>query len=206
LIEPSPTLAASKKPAWAQLTSRLQWRKPDKLNLQQLDPEYLREWLRDSGSLTARLIAESKGQFKVEVLFQGLGRMRFDERRTLAVNNKTHKHQVSLIREVVLYGNNQPWVFARSVLPLSSLTGRLRQLRKISSKPLGAFLFKQPDLKRGKIEIANMNAGHRYLPDVLIQDKKVWGRRSVFYVDHKPLLVSEVFLPDFVSHISTREE
>lgn len=162
----------------------------------------LHSWLQDAGSLTARLIAQSRGEFRVEVLFQGFGQIRLDERRALTFNKRRlNKHHATLIREVILYGNNQPWVFARSLLPLSSLTGRLRQLRKTSRKPLGAFLFKQPKLQRSPIEVAKINHNHHYLPEYLHKNQTVWGRRSVFYVDQKPLLVSEVFLPDFVKTI-----
>lgn len=176
----------------------LHWHKMGGLNMQLHCSRILHDWLQDAGSLTARLIAQSHGQFRVEVLFQGFGQIRLDERRALGAN----KHQATLVREVILYGNNQPWVFARSLLPLSSLTGRLRQLRKTSRKPLGAFLFKQPQLHRSPIEIAKINQTHHYLPEYLHQNQTIWGRRSVFYVDQKPLLVSEVFLPDFVNTIS----
>ena len=161
---------------------------------------HLHTWLEDTGSLTARLITQSQGQFKVKVLFQGFGKIRLDERRALGLT----KHQATLIREVILYGKNQPWIFARSLLPLSSLTGRLRQLRKTSRKPLGAFLFKQPRLQRSPIEVAQINCKHGYLPKYLHPDQTVWGRRSVFYVEQKPLLVSEVFLPDFIKEINNK--
>lgn len=164
----------------------------------------LHHWLQDTGSLTARLIAQSHGQFTVEVIFQGFGQIRLDERRALGINKQgQNKHQATLVREVILYGNNQPWVFARSLLPLSSLTGRLRHLRKASRKPLGAFLFKQPKLQRSPIEITKINPSNHYLPKHLHQNQSVWGRRSVFFVDQKPLMVSEVFLPDFVTNIES---
>jgi len=156
-------------------------------------PKILIPWLQDTGSLTASLIAQSNNQFHVKVLFQGFGKIREDERKALGLK----PYQAAVVREVILFGKNRPWVFARSLLPLSSLTGRLRQLRKASSKPLGAFLFKQPNLKRSPIEIAKIDS--HYLPTLIAQS--AWGRRSVFYVDNKPLLVSEIFLSDFLETI-----
>ncbi len=182
----------------------LHWHRAGGLNMRLHCPPLLHEWLQDTGSLTARLIAQSQGRFSVEVLLQGFGKIRLDERHALMLNKqRLNKHQAILIREVILYGNNQPWIFARSLLPLSSLTGRLRQLRKTSRKPLGAFLFKQPQLQRSAIEIARINPKHHYLPKQFHLNQPVWGRRSVFFVDQKPLLVSEVFLPDFVKSIQT---
>jgi len=154
----------------------------------------LRPWLLDKGSLTAKLMALSHGNFHVRVVRQTYARASRSEAVALGIA----PHSLSLIREVVLMGHNQPWVFARSVLPLSSLTGKLRHLRKQGSRPLGAFLFSQPHLTRSPIALALINRHHGYVPAELIGDTPVWGRRSIFYVDGKPLLVSEVFLPDFI--------
>ena len=135
----------------------------------------------------------SQGDFRVEVLQQTYARASHSEAQALAIA----PHSLCLIREVILMGHNQPWVFARSVLPLTSLTGKLRHLRKQGNRPLGAFLFSQPHLTRSTIAVAVINRHHGYLPEALIGDKWVWGRRSIFYVGGKPLLVSEVFLPGF---------
>lgn len=102
-----------------------------------------------------------------------------------------------LVREVILRGDEKPWVFARSVLPLTSLTGPLKHLRKQGARPLGAFLFSQPHLKRSPIALSLISRHHGYVPTDLIADTPVWGRRSIFSLCEKPLLVSEVFLPGF---------
>lgn len=154
----------------------------------------LRSWLLDKGSLTAKLIELSRGNFHVQVVRQVYARPSRSEAEALGIA----PHSLSLIREVVLMGHNQPWVFARSVLPVSSLTGKLRHLRKQGSRPLGAFLFSQPQLTRSPIALALINRHHNYVPAELIGDSPVWGRRSIFYVDGQPLLVSEVFLPEFI--------
>lgn len=154
----------------------------------------LRSWLLDKGSLTAKLIELSRGNFHVQVVRQVYARASRSEAEALGIA----PHSLSLIREVVLMGHNQPWVFARSVLPLSSLTGKLRHLRKQGNRPLGAFLFSKPQLTRSPIALALINRHHKYVPAELMGDSPVWGRRSIFYVDGQPLLVSEVFLPKFI--------
>lgn len=157
----------------------------------------MQNWLGDSGSLTARLIAQSKGQFKVQVVRQIIGRPRLNERRALGMKQPA----LALIREVILCGQHQPWVFARSILPLASLTGSLRHLRKQNNRPLGAFLFSQPKLLRSAIAVTRISRDHAYVPNALINNDLLWGRRSVFYLQQKPLLVSEVFLPAFVTQL-----
>ncbi len=157
----------------------------------------LQDWLIDRGSLTARLIAKSEGDFKVEVVRQVIGIPSLDERQALGMKRPA----LALIREVILCGRGQPWVFARSLLPLASLTGNLRHLRKQGTRPLGAFLFSQPHLARSTIAVARISRDHGYLPENLVGDQQLWGRRSVFYLQQKPLLVSEVFLPAFADQL-----
>ena len=49
---------------------------------------------------------------------------------------------------------------------------------------------------------------HRFCPGpsfkttIRIDNQLLWGRRSVFYLQQKPLLVSEVFLPAFATRLS----
>lgn len=153
----------------------------------------LQHWLLDSGSLTAKLIKLSTGKFRVQVLQQVHRRASRSEALALGIGFDA----LCLIREVVLRGKDQPWVFARSVLPLTSLTGSLRHLRKQGARPLGAFLFSQPHLKRSPIALSFISRHHNYVPVDLIGNYSVWGRRSIFSLNGKPLLVSEVFLPGF---------
>lgn len=182
-------------------SSALRWQplRPRALNLlptQRPAPRLL-HWLADTGSLTARLQHKSHGHFRVEILRQVIARPQLSEQRALGMK----RSHVALIREVVLYGQDEPWVFARSVLPLSSLTGSLRHLRKQGTKPLGAFLFSHPYLKRSPISIAAIKPQSGYVPAALLNNK-LWARRSVFYLMDKPLLVSEVFLQAFCARLT----
>jgi chorismate--pyruvate lyase len=169
------------------------WRALSSIARHQRPAPALQEWLCDSGSLTARLLTQSAGKFRVQVVRQLMGRPTLNERNALGMEQPA----LAMIREVILYGHNQPWVFARSILPLTTLTGRLRHLRKQNNRPLGAFLFSQPHLRRSAIAVALISRDHAYVPQDLINDQLLWGRRSIFYLQQKPLLVSEVFLPAF---------
>ena len=180
-------------PSWPRLLWRPinHWRGPAQL------PRPLREWLANPGSLTARLVDKSSGKFDVKVLRQVIGRPGPNECAALGMRTS----DLALIREVILRGNGRPWVFARSLLPLASLTGELRHLRKQNNRPLGAFLFSQPHLMRSPLEVARIRPEHGYVPPELSGSTVLWGRRSVFRLRGKPLLVSEVFLPDFVASL-----
>ena len=157
----------------------------------------LRTWLLDRGSLTARLVALSRGQFEVQVLCQKTGRPRPSEQRALGMGTR----QWAWIREVILLGREKPWVYARSVIPLSTLTGRQRSLRRLDKRPLGALLFSDPGMVRGPIELASQNTRTTPLPGPLQHlQADIPGRRSLFWLDGKPLLVCEMFLPEFTPY------
>lgn len=155
----------------------------------------LKQWLLDKGSLTQRLTNLYHGQFQVEILEQHWGTASVDEARALGLSTRDKV----LIREVILHGADQPRVYARSIIPNRSLVGRLRALTQLGTRPLGAWLFQQPDLRRGAIEVANFGATQ--LPLAKSKQQAGWGRRSVFYVDDKPLLVCEIFLQSLVDDI-----
>ncbi len=168
-----------REPFW-QVGSQVRW---------QLDA-WQQDWLLDKGSLTQRLIKASDGQFRVEIQRQKLLPSYLSEARLLGIKPT----QQVMVREVILLGRDQPWVFARSIIPLSTLTGRLRALKKLDNRPLGALLFQNPNMHRDAIEVAQVRPGDRYLPETLKTSQTYWGRRSRFFLDDKPLLVSEVFL------------
>jgi chorismate--pyruvate lyase len=182
--------------------TRLRWQPMARWPRQCRPDSRLSAWLADSGSLTAGLITLSGGDFRVEVQRQHLAIPHLSEQRALGMRRPL----LAMVREVVLIGEGKPWVFARSLLPVASLCGKLRHLRKQTNRPLGAFLFSQPHLQRSAISIARINDRHGYVPARLSGGKTLWGRRSVFYLDTKPLLVSEVFLPEFCNRIRPHHE
>lgn len=156
----------------------------------------LRFWLFDPASLTQRVREACTGKFSVRVKHQGWGRPRLDESRALGLCPT----QYALIREVHLLCDDRPWVFARTVIPVSTLRGDQRRLAHLGSRPLGAVLFADPHMVRSPVQAAPIRFGHP-LYAAAVQGLKakpevIWGRRSVFRLGGKPLLVSEFFLPE----------
>lgn len=145
-------------------------------------PPYARAWVFDQGSLTKRLIEASQGEFKVRVTYQGWAVASCEERRVLKIKER----QKALVREVELLCFGEVWVIARSIIPATTLSGKERQLKSLGTKPLGAFLFKSRHMSRSRLECVSSQMSPK---------QRIYGRRSVFYLHHKPLLVSELFLP-----------
>ena len=126
-------------------------------------------------------------------LFQGWEVPLHSERRLLSIPPR----QQALVREVALLLDDATQVFARSVFPISSLTGSLTHLRRLQNTSLGAILFRRPGMRRSPFELAHIPGNSDYLPQSLQQDCPAWGRRSRFEIEGKSLLVSEVFLESF---------
>ncbi len=172
-------------PAWSSHTRLLRGRIPPALVA----------WLLDTGSLTDRLKKACHGHFEVRVVEQGWQRPRLDERRALDMRHG----MVGWVRQVQLLCNGTPWVFARTIVPVTTLTGAQRRLAYLGNRPLGAFLFADPGMQRGPVEVAAIRNGQAMFGMATAGLKRkpaaIWGRRSVFRVGGKPLLVTEVFLP-----------
>jgi len=170
------------------------WRDPatDKLD------DNLKDWLLDRQSLTKRLIASSE-RFRVQVLGQQVTTCAPHE-----ANEDIAVGEAVIAREVLLFCDEIPHVFARSLLPLRSLTGNQSELSRLGNESLGQVLFNHPDLKRKCIEVANFDANVQF-PTILkhfnlAATKWLWGRRSVFVIEQKPLMVAEVFLPNALAY------
>jgi chorismate--pyruvate lyase len=106
---------------------------------------------------------------------------------------------VVLVRDVELLCDDNPWVFARTLIPITSLKGAAQRLTQLGEKPLGAVLFSDPKVIRGATQVARLLPGqplYQTACNHLSQKPDhLWGRRTLFYLEKRPLLVNEIFLP-----------
>lgn len=151
-------------------------------------PRHYRPWLLDTGSLTQRLVKASQGAFEVELLRLGHQQTTALERDALSLPQRNWP----FLREVALKCHDEPWVFARTVIPNTTLQGPARALTHLGTKPLGAVLFNHPGVRRGPISVLRIDASR--VSRTFANQGLIWGRQSVFYLLGKPLLVSEYFL------------
>ncbi|MBI3772390.1 MAG: chorismate lyase [Gammaproteobacteria bacterium] len=170
------------------------WRRGVTLRRETMPPE-IAPWLFDAGSLTKRLKRACPGQFKVRVLDQRWTRPLRSERAALGLGDR----QVAWVRQVHLLCGERTVVYARTVLPRPVLRGRHRRLACLGGRPLGEQLFRDRSMRRGRIEVAKIDANellyHVAVPEKLAKATQLWGRRTVFRLRGLPLLVSEIFVP-----------
>ena len=145
-------------------------------------PSALAPWILEPASLTARLKRHCD-KFRVQVLNE--------QRATLPAFLQpllpgTERAQ---LREVILWCDGKPCVYGQSWLPEQTIK-TLRPLADMGERPLGDYIFQQPGLQRGSIEVTQLQLT---LPDTLTA--QCYTRRSVFKLNDLPLLVAEAFLP-----------
>lgn len=170
-------------------------------------PKKLQNWLIDRNSLTRLLTCaclKQQEKFRVDVFHEAWEKPLLSESKLLGMRS----NELAFVRQVHLYCGDTPWVYARTIIPGSTLHGELQKLTNLGSQPLGAVLFANKHISRDTIQIAKLTRTHTIFSTAIMHNplvvtsaptsavKNIWGRRSVFRVAGKPLLVSEFFLPD----------
>lgn len=158
-------------------------------------PASLRDWLREPASLTARL--QRHGRFRIAVLSQRLQHANADESALLGLRRKAH----CWVREVVLFCDEVPVVFAHTVLPAKPRGVLTRWFARLGSRSLGSLLFTHAGFVRGKLSFARIDARHPLYHEAVAAQGAVavpdcfQARRCLHAYRRQQVLVTEVFLP-----------
>jgi chorismate lyase len=171
------------------------WRPARRLNRAGIPAKYL-PWLLDPASLTERIIHHCPRAFRVRLL--GQARVRPLRNEAMALGMRAGSRAV--VRQVQLLCGETPWVYARTIIPPRTLARKFHRFARLGTRSLGALLFADPSMERGEVEVARLTSSERlyHLVTRELREKPgvIWGRRSLFRLGGKPLLVCEFFLPD----------
>ena len=163
-------------------------------------PPPLRHWLDDAGSLTVKLRARCQ-QFRVRRLHQQRALCLRDEAQMI----RLPRAQQVWEREVLLYCDQQPMVFAHTVVPLSASANDWPLFSALGERSLGSTLFGDPLVQRGALHFARLSSQHplfqraqqalhrvgQQAPAV----QSLFARRCLYRRKRGLLLVTEVFFP-----------
>ncbi|MEI9747551.1 chorismate lyase [Moellerella wisconsensis] len=157
------------------LTSRpIAWQVAEEISV----PEKIHDWLMELGSMTRRFEQYCQ-QVTVEPYqekFITAAELNPGEADCLSISQRYW------LREVILYGDNIPWLLGRTLVPEETLVGDEQRLVDLGTVPLGKYLFSGNNLTRDYIHIGKQC------------DR--WARRSLLRLSNKPLLLTELFLPE----------
>lgn len=176
-------------------------------------PKKARSWLYEPGSLTRRLRLACGPAFRVRLLHQRWARPFLGESRVLHLPYDRN----ALIREVVLQRDHEPLVLARTVMPAKTLDGAQRSLSRLGNRSLGEVLFSYPGLERFSLQLTKTDPAD-WAEGILLHGDgglcsplgsaggcpdsfpaNVWGRRTLYAIAGRRLLVCEFFLPTVFS-------
>jgi chorismate--pyruvate lyase len=135
-------------------------------------------WLSESGPITNRI--KLSQEFELELLNDEIDEISKEEELFLNSVSKTFR-----VRRVILLGNKTPVVYAKSVIPTSTIENGLSSLGKIGNAPLGDILFTPGVFTKLDMVCASF----------LSKEKNVyWGRKIKYSVNSEPISVMEIFL------------
>jgi len=104
--------------------------------------------------------------------------------------------QLAHVREITMGDKDHLWLFARTVIPMTTLVGNAKRLAHINRMPLGKLLFGQFRAIRENLELDTVHAEQVGLEDFNIPSHfPLWQRRSLFTISTGPILIQEIFLP-----------
>jgi len=167
-----------------------------------LNLEYL-DILTEKGSLTD-LFTNLMGQPpRLNCLAQGRGPVSRQEGYVLNIGPRVFAH----IREITMGTQAKDWLFARTVMPSQTLTGKARRLKKMGSTPLGKVLFGSLNADRVQMNLDLVFANEVGLEGWDIpSDFPLWQRTSLFELKTGPLLINEILLPDCPIYETSKQQ
>ena len=134
-------------------------------------------WLNETGSITSRI--KSFSNFRLKLLRDGPGEVDASEDDLIISNYKENN-----IREVLLYSNEEPLIYAKSIIPLETIRLGLDVLGNLKENPLGDILFSNPEIKKEYVLFSKFES-----------NKKIfYGRKGIYTVRGFPFSVCEIFL------------
>jgi len=134
-------------------------------------------WLNESGSITSRI--KSFSDFKLKLLRDSPGEVDAAVDDLIISNYKENN-----IREVLLYSDEEPLIYAKSIIPLETIRLGLGVLGNLKENPLGDILFSNPEIKKEYMLFSKFESNKRIF----------YGRKGIYTVKGFPFSVCEIFL------------
>ncbi|MCK6265754.1 chorismate lyase [Vibrio sp. ZSDE26] len=143
--------------------------------------EQSKQWLLELGSLS-RLLELHCQELSVDLLHNRIVKSERLNQQEIELLSQ----EQCLLRKVVLKGDSIPWVLGRTLIPSSSITTQQHDLSEQGEIPLGLTVFSTNDVKRDALQVGW----------AITEQGRFLARRSRLWMNNKPMLVAELFLPE----------
>ncbi len=156
---------------------QVDWKQPENFAFPSLSTK---QWLLEQGSLSVLLEAHCR-DLKVDLVHNKIVKSERLNEQEIALLS----HESCLLRKVVLSGDGVPWVLGRTLIPQSSMQDQKHDLTQQGEIPLGFTVFSADKVERDALQVGWVE----------LEQERLLARRSRLWMNHKPMLVAELFLP-----------
>lgn len=146
-------------------------------------PSNIADWLFHTGSLTQKLQTVSQ-HISVEITKEDWQAVSL---------SKYSTEQTAWVREILLKGDNTPWIFAQTIFPQTTIDNVAQVIPNLGETPIGLWLFPQNPIRQSLEWTFDSKTG-------------LYARRSLLLLKGYPLEIYELFLAEFPFEPSSRKE
>lgn len=167
---------------------------PDWINADKLvqicpNPEH-QAWLLERGSLTHKL-RQTCPTLKVNVLSESFASPLADEAKKLHIETNYQ----AWLRCVQIECENQPLIYARTVIPHFNAKNPWFKIQQLGNQPLGEILFSQIKMNQSNLQRSEFEfCLSEHWPHQPADSQSHFARRCLFQKNGYSLLLTEVFL------------
>ena len=169
------------------------WQKKNELDTSALSKSE-KSWLMDTYVLTQSLNSLEDATCRLDVLDERLDVLSTDERSAFMKNSAKE----AWVRQIYHLVEGTPVIYARTVVPTPTFNRFKADFLALKSQPIGVtLLYDRPEVTRSCFTYRQIKAHEPiYQNAFLTADnlQHLWARRSLFYINELPLLISEVFM------------
>ena len=144
-----------------------------------LNSSIIKSWLLEEGPITKRI--KQNGAFRLHLIQDEFSSINQNDKDFIECTSNEIK-----LREVLLYCDDSPVVFAQTIIPAEAISKGLKDLGNLGSKPLGDILFEEDIFTKDKVFYALFERN----------SSLYWGRKAKYIVKGYKFSVMEVFLID----------
>ncbi|MDA9210727.1 chorismate lyase [Methylophilaceae bacterium] len=155
----------------------------------------LKLWLLDMKSLSYRI--RSIAKLEIIPVKTSVKNIFLNEKKELGNIKSEHLY----LREVLIYADKLPIMYARTALPLKYLRGFWHKIKKLNNKPLADIVFERKMIKRSDFKFKKPSINDEFSRKVTILNLKnikiLATRQSTFQNKNKKVVLTEVFFNNF---------
>ena len=164
------------------------------LNNQSEPAAYLYDWLRQSSSITEKLLHQS-GDANIRVLNQSFRKTGWWDHYSLGLN-----HDDVFVREILMLSHHKPCWYAKTIVPNKTYQSHLELFKQLQTGSLTRLIYDNPQVQRHDLihypVFNHTMEWHWVFNHVLNLEHSLWARLSSYVIqNHHPFYLLEVFLP-----------